>query len=317
MKKIFLVSVLLLIIAFMWGCSMGRGDIKKSADMLQAKPQNKQKINLYFTDKENSKILSETREVVVEDTKKLPKIAIQELLKGPVSLEMKKAIPEGTKLLDIKQEGTLVTVNFSKEYYKSGDIGEIVARFSLVNTLSDLPNIQKVLILVEGKELIGPSGKPFGPLGKDDVVFEAAPSEKDKTTLTLYFAGNGWENLVPEKRVVVVKDNEPVEKYVIEELIKGPKDKNLFATVPAQTKLLSIETKEGICFVNLSNEFRTEHPGGSAGEIMTIYSIVNSLTELEHINKVQFLIEGQKIETFKGHMALKEPVERDPEIIKK
>lgn len=316
MKKIFLVSIIILIVAFMWGCSMGIGNTKKSSDMLQENTSTKQKINLYFTNKDSSKILSETREVNVEDKKKLPEIAIQELLMGPVNIEMKKALPEGTKLLDIDQEGTVVVVNFSKEYYNTGDIGEIVARFSVVNTLCDLPDIQKVKILVEGKDLIDPSGQPFGPLGKDDVVFKATPVEADKTMLTLYFAESNGEYLVPEKREVVVKDNEPIEKYIIQELIKGPKSKNLLKTVPAETKLISVETKEGIAFVNLSQDFKTKHWGGSSGEILTIYSVVNSLTELPHIDKVQFLIEGQKVEVFE-HMVFNEPFERDESIIQK
>ena len=49
--------------------------------------------------------------------------------------------------------------------------------------------------------------------------------------------------------------------------------------------------------------------------MLTIYSVVNSLTELPHIDKVQFLIEGQKVEVFK-HMIFNEPFVRDDEIIK-
>ncbi|NLY42591.1 MAG: GerMN domain-containing protein [Clostridiaceae bacterium] len=312
MKKIFLVSFLALMVVFsLWGCGMNKS--KKSLDVLEA-PQSKQTINLYFTDKENSKILSETREVIVKSMDQLPEIAINELLKGPVNLDMKNAIPEGTKLLSIREEDGLVIVNFSRDYYNTDDIGEIVARFSVVNTLCDLPNVDKVLILVEGKELVGPSGNELGPLEKDDAVYSPT---KDFTTITLYFADSEGMYLVPEKRQIIIKDNEPVEKYIMQELIKGPKSPGLSATVPPETKVLSIETKEKVCFVNLSSEFKLQHNGGSTGEIMTIYSIVNSLTELESIDKVQFLIEGQKTETFKGHITFNEPFERDPDIIKK
>lgn len=313
MRKSYLVSFLVLAIIFsLWGCSMANP--RKSLDKIEATPQNKQTINLYFTDKENSKILSETREVSMENIEQLPEIAVKELLKGPVNLDMRSAIPEGTKLLNIEQEGDLVTVNFSQDYYKADDIDEIVARFSLVNTLCDLPNVKKVLILIEGKELVGPSGNEFGPLEKDDVVYTPT---RDWTTVTIYFSNKGAEYLIPENRQVLIKNNEPIEKYIMQELIKGPKSSELSATVPPETKILSIETKEGICFVNLSNDFRVQHNGGSTGEIMTIYSIVNSLTELDFIDKVQFLIEGQKAETFKGHMIFNEPFERYPEIIKK
>ena len=68
--------------------------------------------------------------------------------------------------------------------------------------------------------------------------------------------------------------------------------------------------------MNFSQEFVSKHSGGSAGEYMTVYSIVNSLTELEHIQKVQFLVDGNKLEVFK-HMVFNEPFERDASIISK
>ncbi|UKI38070.1 MAG: GerMN domain-containing protein [Clostridiales bacterium] len=107
-----------------------------------------------------------------------------------------------------------------------------------------------------------------------------------------------------------------MKKTVITELMKGPTDKSLRSTIPDGTKLLSVETKDGICFVNFSQEFVSKHSGGSAGEYMTVYSIVNSLTELEHIQKVQFLVDGNKLEVFK-HMVFNEPFERDASIISK
>ena len=49
-------------------------------------------------------------------------------------------------------------------------------------------------------------------------------------------------------------------------------------------------------------------------EIFTIYSIVNSLTELDTVASVQFLVEGEKKEAL-SHMALNEPIARNSGII--
>ena len=314
MKKGMLVSMILLCSIFLWGCSNGIDSAKKSLGF-NSEREEKHTINLYFTNADNSKILSETREVTVKKGEDIAKVAIMELLKGPNSPEMKKAIPENTKLLDIQHEGTMVIVNFSNEYNNTGSVGEIVARFSVVNTLCDLEDIQKVKILVEGIELVGPSGKPFGALSKEDVVIET--TQNNNITVKLYFADKNGEYLVPETRQIVVKDKEPLEKYIVQELIKGPKDKNLQKTIPSETKLISIETNEGVCVISFSQDFQLKHWGGSAGELMTIYSIVNSLTELPNIRKVQFLIEGQKSEVFKEHIIFNEPFERNESLIKK
>ena len=76
-----------------------------------------------------------------------------------------------------------------------------------------------------------------------------------------------------------------------------------------------METKEGICFVNLSKEFKTTHIGGTSAETMTIYSIVNTLGELDSVEKVQFLIEGQKEDEY-IHFIFNEPFQPDPTLIK-
>ena len=49
---------------------------------------------------------------------------------------------------------------------------------------------------------------------------------------------------------------------------------------------------------------------------MTVYSIVNSLTEISGVDKVQFLIEGQKKDVF-IHLIFNEPFSRDQELIQK
>ncbi len=325
MKKLLLISMIilvaigLLIVGFRWGYGNNADPEKDpNEDIVPIQFESKQEINLFFTNKDHSKILSEPREVVIENAEQLSRVAIEELIKGPVSTEMKKAIPEGTRLLDIKQEGTVATVNFSREYYNTDEkTRELIARFSVVNTLCELPNIQKVKIMVEDREILKPDGQPVGVLGKEDVAFEAQPGEKTDTTIALYFAGKGDNAgyLVREKRQIAAKEGE-VEKYIMQELISGPGNENSSRTIPAETKILSIETaREGICTVSLSQDFKTKHSGGSAGEVLTIYSVVNSLTELPHIDKVQFLIEGQKVEVFK-HMIFNEPFVRDDEIIK-
>lgn len=311
MKKFTLVLVLAVTATVIWGCNVKLGGNN------QASQQEKKTVNLYFTNKENNKILSESRTLTVKNGESLDKVVINELIKGPVSPDLKKAIPEGTQLLDIKRENSTAVVDFSKEYYKtSADTDIIVANFSVVNSLCELPGIKKVNILVESKALIGPSGKPIGVLGKEDAVFGAVPNEKGQMEITLYFGASSGDMLTPEVRSIPIKEKEPVEKYILQELIKGPKDKSNSKTVPPEAKLLSIETKEGTCFVNLSEEFKTKHWGGSTGEMLTIYSIVDSLTELPEIQKVQFLIEGQKLDVFE-HMVFNEPFTRDESLIKK
>ncbi len=97
-------------------------------------------------------------------------------------------------------------------------------------------------------------------------------------------------------------------------LIDGPKG-DFSPSIPAGTRLLNIYIQNGICFVDFSKEFITNHSGGSSGELMTLYSITNTLTEYPTIKGVQILIEGKSGSTL-GNILLDRPLRRNISLIR-
>jgi len=85
----------------------------------------------------------------------------------------------------------------------------------------------------------------------------------ENEVVTLFFADDQAEKLVAEEREVK-KDQLPA--AVVEELIKGS-ETGLGRTIPEGTKLLSIQVKDGVAYVDFSQEFKDNHWGGSAGEL--------------------------------------------------
>jgi spore germination protein GerM len=70
--------------------------------------------------------------------------------------------------------------------------------------------------------------------------------------------------------------------------------------------------------VNFNPALSKDHPGGSSAEMMTVYSIVNSLSlNFPQIKRVQFLIDGKPIATIVGHLSLERPVSPKPDLIKR
>ncbi|MCX7709365.1 MAG: GerMN domain-containing protein [Clostridia bacterium] len=272
-------------------------------------------LTLYFTNADHSAIPSEKREVLVKDGAVM-RAAVEALIEGPKTKGLVKAIPEGTKILGMKRDGTTAVVDFSKEYSTLSGTAEIVQRGSIVNTLTSVNGIEKVRILVQGKELIGPSGKPFGDMSRFAVDSKGKPVQGEKKTLTLYFGNSNADAVAAEKREVTVNKGDSLEKIVFEELKKGPKQAGHHPVIPTGTVLLSAATKDGVCTLNLSQQFVDNHKGGSAGESMTVYSIVDSLTEIPGVKKVQFLINGKKLSVYL-HMSFDAPIERNEEIIQK
>jgi spore germination protein GerM len=132
--------------------------------------------------------------------------------------------------------------------------------------------------------------------------------------VTLYFADSQAEKLMPEEREVV-QNGATLEEAVVNELIKGPLKEGLTKTIPESTKLLSLNVVDGVANVDFSREIQTKHWGGSAGETMTVYSVTNSLAELGGIDKVQLLVEGEKVESLLGHLDTSQPLEQRDDLI--
>ena len=310
MKRI-LYFILAVVTAFSL-CSCNKGTVNLNGRLTK-------EINLYFSNADYNDIQPEKRTVAYEDDSQLIGTVIDELLKGPSGTGLRAVIPKGTELNNYAIDGLTLLVDFSGEFYdyngENSKSAELIARYSIVKTLCSLSNVDRVLISVDGRELLNASGNPVGPIGENDIIInKEKPENAAEKYVTLYFADEMGEKLFARRRRVQIVDNS-VEKTIVAELVSGPSDKDdVYSTIPAGTKVLSVETKEGICFVNLSGDFITKFSGGSGAATMAIYSMVNSLTELAEVDKVQFLIDSVKTDTF-GDYLFSEPFERDSSLI--
>jgi len=145
-----------------------------------------------------------------------------------------------------------------------------------------------------------------------------APQEATKTTeVVLYFSEPGGNYLAAEKRAI--PQVEGIARATIEELIAGPgPGSQLLPTIPAGTVLKEINIRpDGLCRVDFSKELVANHSGGSLGESLTVYSIVNTLTQFPSVKQVQFLVDGQYVRTVAGHIDVSAAMGRNEDLIKK
>lgn len=165
---------------------------------------------------------------------------------------------------------------------------------------------------------------------KDDIkaASSTALSEEEnnklagKMPVNLYFGSNDSTKLMLEVRYIDEnlgkKGTSSLATAIVNELISGPKEKDLKATIPEGTKLAGpVSVASGTATVNLTKEFVDKHPGGSTASKLTIYSVVNSLTELSDIQRVKFLVNGKSVADFKGAYKFDAPFPRTVSIIGK
>lgn len=142
---------------------------------------------------------------------------------------------------------------------------------------------------------------------------DTAVDNPDKVEVDLYFSTKDAMYLKAESRVV---KGDNLYRNTIQELIKGPESPTLSRTIPDGVKINEIKVKNGTTYLDFNRALVENHWGGSTGEILTVYSIVNTMAQFPEIDRVQILIEGEEIETLAGHLDLLKPLEPDKRLIK-
>lgn len=301
-KKILLVSLLCLVMAFT-ACG-------KKEEQEQTKA-----VSVYYLNREDTKLISE--EYVLESEEVVEKL--KELLKmlrmQPDNLECKATIPDTLELVECKINENQITVNFTESYLKMEAAKEILTRAAIVRTLTQIPEIEYVTFQINGQALLDSKGEVIGTMTADLFIDNAGKeiNTYEKAKLKLYFANEAGDKLIAVNRTKAYNSNISLDKLVVEELISGPTNEESYPTINPATKIISVTTKDGICYVNLSEEFLT--PTTKTSTDVTIYSITNSLVELPNVNKVQILINGETTHTFRDKFPLSTVFEHNLELV--
>ena len=148
------------------------------------------------------------------------------------------------------------------------------------------------------------------PRGVSPLTLPRTSVEPKEHEIEVYFADENASKLVPEKRQAKLGGGGAADAgAIVAELIKGPQSDTLLPTVPSGTRLLNAYKVGDMLVLDFTHDLQTNHTGGSTGELLTIYSIVNTVAlNLGDIEKVQLLVEGEEMESLAGHLDLKKPL---------
>lgn len=113
-------------------------------------------INLYFKDNENTALRREVRTISLSEDEMLEKAVLNALIGGPLDdiAEVSSAIPKGTRINGVSIDEGICVVDFSEEFTKNlshSYAEETLALYSVANTLTELPMIDSVKFLTDGK----------------------------------------------------------------------------------------------------------------------------------------------------------------------
>ena len=138
----------------------------------------------------------------------------------------------------------------------------------------------------------------------NEIIPEEEISEEQmrQTIVSLYFYNESSKSLASEGRLIDAKEliQEPYKK-LMELLIEGPQNTSLSKTIPDGTRVNKAELRGETLYLDLSKEFIENHQGGEEQESITIYSIVNTMTNLTEVNAIKILIDGKENQAFKDN----------------
>ncbi len=89
---------------------------------------------------------------------------------------------------------------------------------------------------------------------------------------------------------------------------EGPLDPDHLPLLPEGARVLGYTLEGGVLTLDFSLEFKTQHGGGTLGELVTLYGIANSFVDGTRIQGVLFRLEGEPLLTLSGHVSLESPL---------
>ena len=278
-------------------------------------------VNVYFFSPSTSSIEPEVHYVEFAHNSLMAQRVFDIFLAGPRSNELVSVVPENLTILDAKiVSGFVFEIEFSSDYYDLEPFEELIFRGSLVRTMTELDFISDVNFFIDGFEFLSDAGNIVGHMNRSNLIIGGAiPSSRiDATWANLYFKEETGDWLVAESRRITAVDRS-LEFEIISEIINGPgRYSPLQPTISPDVTLIDVTVNNNIGYVNLSSDF-LPGPTNRAGEFqISVYSIVNSLTNPvldNEIQGVQFLIESEQITEIHDGIDLANPFTRNESII--
>lgn len=234
-------------------------------------------------------------------------------MKGPVTSGLTSPFPKGVQLVRTVRTPRSVTLIMNDAFADLPEIAMRVAAGCAARTVWDYnSDFETLKIKTEhGKSLDGVEELVITP---GDLVLSDRNADQPNVVLSLYYADAQRRFLLEEQRSIPVEDAGQLPEYILRALIEGPQSDNMLPIIPENTLLLSASVIDGECIANFSQEFMNNRPQEPVGERLCIFSVVNSLCQLDEVETVRIQVGGDTVGYY-GAMDLSEALTADAAVI--
>lgn len=253
-----------------------------------------QLVQLYFANAGCRYLASEGRERTNLTEQELPAYVVEQLLQGPQEAGRYAALPAKTELLGITVEEGLCTVNFSSAFLEDRPQTHREARmavFSVVNTLTELPQIERVRFLCSGVPVSDYVGLALDqPLIREKAALDTS-AQAGSYDATLFLPCEELDSLVAVPTMVERTSEKSLCEDVLRALIAFEPANGYENPIPEDTKIQKLNLEDGLCSVTFNNAF-AQCGSDPEQEEKAVRSIVCTLCRVRNVEQVRISIQN-------------------------
>ncbi len=305
MKKIRRVLSLILISAMaisLFGCG-------------EDKTEDTSGMYVYFINKAGDELTKEEYRVKSDNVNSQITDLLDALSKDGDEKDDKAAVPNNVIVNGFKLENGIITVDFNSEYNQLENQREVMCRAAVVLTLIQINAVDGIAFTVDDKPFEKVAGTKLGVMDASSFVsmLRGGDDQFARSDFLLYFGNEDGSKLKKYELKNANYGNKTKEEFIVDKLISGPNKDGYTATLNKDIKLRSVSSSNNICYVDFDESFLTERSG--VLDEVCIYSIVNSLCELNDIHEVQITVNKESDVLYHKKISLREPFIRNLDLV--
>lgn len=125
-------------------------------------------------------------------------------------------------------------------------------------------------------------------------------------TVQLYCVDADLYKLVPYDITLEPMSVQKSAEKIVNDLVYGMRYEKIRHIIPEVKNGVTVRVDGTTAYVDFSDEMVQNHPGDVDSEMLTVYSLVNSLASLDGVDAVKFTIGGEEKQKFKGFLDMRE-----------
>ncbi len=230
---------------------------------------------------------------------------------GPEDPTLFSPLPRDCQARQVQLERDTLRLQFDQSLAQLSGIELTLVCACLAQTFLPLTGAQKLVLTAQNTLL---SGQSALTCSLQDLDFQDNSLDRLQETCTIYYTDSRRRYLIPQEVRVNLASEESPELDLLQRMTNAPSGSGLRSALPRGTEFQSVRVEDGLCTVDLNRNFDYSRFQTSHAQLLSLMAVVNTLTSLEHIERVEFTIDGNLLIRY-GNLSITAPLARDPRFL--